>query len=60
MRVTVRINVQGKEKEYYFPDATDLCYFEQCRSFRIAKEKTSVYFPGKNIYEIIVDREEDE
>lgn len=60
MRVTVRINVNGKDKEYYFPNATDACYFEPCQSFRVAKEKTSVYFPVKNVYEFIIYREEEE
>lgn len=60
MRVTVRINVGGKDKEYYFPDATDACYFGLCQSFRVAKEKTSVYFPVKNVYEVIIYREEEE
>lgn len=61
MRVTVRISIDGrKEKEFYFPDATDACYFEPCQSFRVAKEKTSVYFPIKNVYEFIIYREEEE
>ena len=60
MRVTVRISIDGKEKEFYFPDATDACYFEPCQSFRIAKEETSVYIPMKNVYEVIIDREEGE
>ena len=61
MRITVRISIdEKKEKEFYFPDATDFCFVDHCQSFRIEKNKKAVYFPIQNVYEVLIDREEDE
>lgn len=59
MRVTVRISNNGKAKEFYFPDAKEVEFLDKCQSFCVWKETIEVLFPIQNVYEVIIQKEEE-